>query len=571
MKLNSIAAISKAHTVFFVIFIILILTIGKNLLPITDQMFSFHDETLPSRVAEFSFNLRHLQIPPRIVPHYSFNMGLPIFNFYAPFSYWVTSALNLLGLDVADSIKSSFLLALVTAFTGMYLLLKQKFTKSSSLLGAALYASSPYFAVEIFIRGNIAEAWFLGLFPVVLFLIQRNSQSNSKYIFVSAVVLISCILTTHNIFSLLMIGILPIYIFIHEKIRKNIFAFILAIALSSYFLIPALFELHLTHAAILVGSNYADHFLCLKQLWSMPQWDYGLSLPGCNDSLPFLLGKLQIMMGISGLISAVFIILLKHTQLKQKLLTLFYVLVLTFSIFLTTYSSSFVWILFKPILSLFQFPWRFLVFGVFGLAYFSGFITDIIDRKIKYFSFLFIIIAAFSLSYNSKFFVKVTESKAEYSKDFLSDIFVQKRVGYKIPEYLPATVNYKVWLLYEPQVDGTEKKDSHMLNKSFIIPLEKGTVMETKNEVFIKEAKTDLNKFKVNIHYFPFWKIYINGEQIEPKIFDSLGRPVLTAGGGMKLVTLKYRQTTIEVLGNLLTIVTVTFLIFVLVRKKNGL
>lgn len=554
--------------IFFVFLLgFLIATIGRNLLPVTDQMFDFHDTTLPSRVSEFIFNIKEAQIPPRLVPQYSFNMGLPIFNFYAPFAYWITSIFAIFGLDVLDSIKISFLSALIMAFTGMYLLLKQKFTNTASLLGAAFYASSPYFAVEVFIRGNIAEAWFLGLFPFTLYLLYKNSESRSKHLFVCTVIILSFIFTVHNVFSLLMIVILPIYIVLHKKIKKNILAIVLALTFSSYFLIPAVFELNLTHATYLVGGNYADHFLCLKQLWSIPQWDYGVSLPGCDsDTLPFLLGKLQIIMGVSGFLISIIFLFLKHKEIKKHVQTVFYMLLFVISIFLTTYSSAFVWTIFKPILSLFQFPWRFLVFGVFGLAYFAGFITNMIDRKIKYVSIIFILLAAFSLYYNSKFFVKVTMDKAQYKKNLLSDTVIKTAIAYKIPEYLPLTVDYKEWLQYEPQVDGSEKK--HILSDGFIIPLEKGNVINIKNEAFIKEAKTNSKKFKVNIHYFPFWQIYINGEKVVPTKFDLLGRPIFSTKNGEKNVKITYQQTTLEMVGNIITILTGVFLIFFITFKK---
>src|SRR5206468_3841834 len=130
-----------------------------------------------------SYNLTHGQIPPRISPHMSFKMGYPVFTFYAPFAYWVSSALNLSGFDVADSLKLSFLIAIILGALGMYYFLRSFFGMVASIFGAALYACSPYVAVEIFVRGNLGEVWFLGLLPWTLYFYFHNSFRPSRTIF----------------------------------------------------------------------------------------------------------------------------------------------------------------------------------------------------------------------------------------------------------------------------------------------------------------------------------------------------------------------------------------------------
>ena len=179
MKL--LAKLQKWWMVFVILLIFFYL--GSSVSPTSKSMFTFHDETQAARVEQFTQNLTSFHIPPRMAPEFSYGMGYPVFNFYAPFAYYVTSILNILGLSVIAALKTSFLLALLGAFLGMYLFLKELFDKSSALFGATLYITSSFIPVEIFVRGNLSEMWFIALFPITLFLLVKNSKVFTKKTF----------------------------------------------------------------------------------------------------------------------------------------------------------------------------------------------------------------------------------------------------------------------------------------------------------------------------------------------------------------------------------------------------
>lgn len=554
---------------FFILIVILTVSIGKNLLPFKNAMFDFHDSSQPARISEFVFNIKNHKIPPRMAPHFSNNLGFPVFNFYAPFSYWVSSFINIIGFDVADTIKVSFLLSLVCAFIFMFLYLREFFDYWPSLVGAALYVASPYFAVEIFIRGNLGEVWFLTLFPLSLFLFHKNVTTNSRLVYLLSALAISFTLTVHNIFSLVFLFLGGIYIFLLKNKLKNLLTLVLGIFLSSYFLIPAVFESPLTYASEIVKqTNFRDHFLCWHQLWSAPFWGYGGSIPGCIDGMSLMLGKFQVVLGLGGgiaYLSSLFI-KRKHHQVKKIL----FILILTsVSIFLTTYSSTFIWDL-LPQLSILQFPWRLLVFGIFGLAYFAAYLFNSLlnlhlGRWAKSILVVFIIFLLFN---NSKFFQKYTVTKAKFNQEFLSDIYIRKRVVYKVSEYLPKTVNYQEWLNFEPKKERNEKVDSKLEDGIFIHPLDGKPIFIIKNETYDKIAKTESNNLLLNIHYFPFWKVYINNREYMPKRFDLLGRPIIKDYQEKKIIALKFEQTLIERLANWLTILSFVILLVLLVNRR---
>ena len=390
--------------IFTVVLLLVIFFLGRNLNPFTPTMFTFHDETQPARVQQFVLNLKNLQIPPRIAPDFSFKLGFPVFNYYSPFSYWVTGAISLFSIPIASAIKISFLLAIIIGFVFMFKLTNIFFDFYVSLLSAVLYITSPWLAVEIFIRGNMAETWFIALLPTTLWALYKNQSSKSAWFFLLTATVTSFALTSHNVLSLIFLPIVLIYVLLLPNKKKGILTVISSLFLSAYFFIPALTELGQTHASTIAkSSSYLDHALCWKQLWTSI-WDYGVSFSGCKDSMPFMIGKPQIVLGILGLFF-LFLKIFIFKKNKNNPIIFFFISITVLAIFLTTESAILINKIFLPIFSMFQFPWRFLSFGLFGLAFMAGAFK--IPKKLKKFSpVFFIALSIFIVVYNSKFFIK---------------------------------------------------------------------------------------------------------------------------------------------------------------------
>lgn len=548
--------------VFFLALAAVVVFLGRTLSPFSQKMFDFHDQTQPARIAEFTFNLDRLEIPPRIAPHFSFNMGYPVFDFYAPFSYWVTSLLNVAGLDVVDSIKVSFLLAILIGYAGMYLFLKLFFNFVASLAGAALFVASPWVAVEIFIRGNLGEVWLIALIPWVLYLLYRNSREESRRVFVATSFILTAAITAHNVLSLIFIPWVVIYILLLKNAKKNLLALFGGFLLAAYFLIPAVLESKFTHAAQLArGTNYHDHFLCLKQIWTTPFWGYGASLPGCqSDGFSFMLGKMQLILASLG--SAVLIWYLIRKRIKSNKVMLLIFLLTVSSIFLTLYQSSFIWEMLASIMGLFQFPWRFLALAVFGDAVLGAYFLS--KFKAVPIKFLILLFVPFLVIYNAKFFTKFEMPKSKFNHDFLAEDYVSQRVTYAIREYLPVNINYREWVKYEPRNNAPYKQmDPLVLMKSPISPVSYGSTTTLINTEYDKVVKSNATKVLANIHYFPFWEITVDGKKFKPDMFDDLGRPVINLTKP-STIRIHFRQTVTEKAANLITLFTIISLLYLL-------
>lgn len=519
----------------------LMIFLGRDLLPFTDQMFTFHDKTQAGRVLEFSQNLASLKLPPRISSEFSYEMGYPVFNFYAPFAYWVASLITLLGAGVIVALKLTFLFAVITAFVSMYLLLRAFFGSMPSLSGAVVYASSPYVAIETFVRGNIAEAWFVALAPLGLYLLYKNHFTYSKKTLAATALVLSFIFTSHNIFAVIFLGFVLIAAVL-LKSRRNLIAIGTGLLVSSYFLVPAVFESSLTYAVESIRqTNYSDHFLCLRQLWHSA-WGFGGSVPGCeSDGMSFMLGKLHLVFGGAG--AALFLYRERNRASKIFRAGAAVLALSTIFTFLTLQYSKPVWDALSPFASIMQFPWRFLIFGVFGLAFFSAYLFE--KLTVRYKDIIILLAILVTLVFSSRFFKGQNISVEEYSQLYMSQEFLHGELAYRIPEYLPRTADITFWRSL--QEDDVKREE-------FVSNRVESILQKTEDRGFVRsyEAVRDGSAL-VPIHYFPVWRIALAGREISPTEFDELGRPVVTVRKG-EMIEVSYRQTNLEMIANLMTV-----------------
>lgn len=561
MKRNIFHLRNVEILIFCVVLLLIPLTFGKIFLP-SQTMFDFHDSSQAPRVAEFGYNLKTLHIPPRIAPHWSFELGFPVFTYYAPFSYWLTTFISFI-FSIPNSIKLSFLLAILVAFSGMFLLIKKQLNTPAALLGAAFYASSPYLAVETLIRGNLGEIWYLALLPWAFYAVIRLSDSPSIYRLLFAACTLSFLFSVHNVLSLVSIPLFTLLMLLLPQKRWTMGSLIMSVGLSAYFFVPALIELPLTHAReIAKNTYYADHFLCLSQLW-YSAWGYGGSVAGCTqDGMSFMLGKIQIILGVIGIIIFFAVSINKK---KIDIVPLFIFIVALAATFLTTYSSAKVWEVFAPILSLFQFPWRLLIFSLFGISFFAAYSIYLFPKKVNIFLVAVCIVYAFFNG--SKFFQKIQMPIESYQKEYLSDAYVKTRVAYKIPEYLPQSVDYKYWLKYEPNAQNTQYIDQTLMKEEFVHPLFPGSYIE-KNTPYFKSASLTPGVYTVNIHNFPNWKVQLDGRTLTKYTYDRLGRPMLILSHPSKLEVV-YKQTLVQQLSNAITAISLMICALLVIPRIN--
>jgi hypothetical protein len=416
------------------------------------SMFIFHDVTQFVRVEQYTDALWRGEIPPIYAKDMNFGSGYPIFMYYAPIAYIIGSIYKSLGINVVQAIKMTFASFVICGAIGMFLWIRVKSDNHKMIvpaLCAVLYVCSPWWASEIFVRGNMASASFLAFAPLALWGIHKFG----RYPILSAFFIMVATLS-HNALSLLFILILLVYsasLDRKSKIKRVLFT-MLSIGLSSWFWIPSLTQFHLTYASQVANLiKYSDHFLCLWQIWTSNFWGYGGSMPGCADGMSFMLGKIITIFSLGGIV----ISLINYRQIKK--IVFLEIALLCGSVFLSLPISTSLWEILTPLQSA-QFPWRLLaialIFAIVIASYSIHFILKIlclICEKIGLPAHLiavstFIFILCLITLTSQKYFVANKLKSSEVISQYASRDYTVNTSVFEVPEYLPRSVDRQWWL-----------------------------------------------------------------------------------------------------------------------------
>ncbi len=537
------------HATLFICLAITLLILLRNLNPFIDTIWTGHDITQAARISEFAFNLQNGMLPPRIAPHFSYGLGFPVFNHYAPTAYWIGSLIHLIGFSIPQALKITYALALTIGCTGMIWLIKK--TTDNLPVGVAsglLYASSPYIASEIFVRANLAEMWIFALLPLAA----AGLMSNHRFAGQINVLILSLLFTAHNALSPVAAIIVGSFILVLPNKLRNIISLLLSFLLSAYFLIPSYVEISLTHAIeVATKTHFANHFLCPMQIWSS-QWGFGGSMNGCIDGMSFMLGKVLLICATAGALLYVFrsplgLTHIRNHQSNADKHILSIIMFITLGSFFLTFQASFpVW---KLGLSVFQFPWRFLLIALFGCTYLAGwFFSQLPSHIYRWLPFL---IAIYVITINAKYFNGQMISEEQFSSQYLSEEYVHTKAAYNIPEYLPISTHYQYWRSLEGNIS--------QINENKIVISQDGQTF--KKTVELKRLQNISNgQYIIPVHWMPYWEIKVNGKEIVPKKFDLLGRPLIDIHK-VHSIKIAYKQTPVEIYSNLISISTLITLI----------
>jgi len=259
------------------------------------------------RLVEFDHLLRHGVWFPRWATDLGYGYGYPLFNFYPPLVYYLGAFFHFFGLSFASSLLTIYLCAIVLAVTGAYALARERWGQTGGLITAAAYGLSPYLYFNILARGALPETWALGLLPWVLWAFSRSTRQSTSKNFLLATLLYSTLLLSHLLSALLAVPLLFLFALIsfasssvtassHQPVAQppsSVFrlpssvprsghssfilhpsSFILALLLTSFFLLPALLETRSVQIQQLVTPgdlDFHNNFLTLSQLFAWPQ------------------------------------------------------------------------------------------------------------------------------------------------------------------------------------------------------------------------------------------------------------------------------------------------------------
>ncbi len=327
------------------------------------------------RLVELDHLLRHGYFFSRWAPDLAYGYGFPLFNFYAPLSYYFAEIFRLVGMDFAPALLATFAAFILVAGLGMYAWAADAFGQRAGLVAAAAYVTAPYLLYNVYHRGALAEVLAMALMPAILWAMTRLAQSGARKYFALTALLYAALFLGHNITALVLTPVIISHAALLSTHRASripyhilrvAFALLLGLGLSAFFWVPMFFERDLVQIYQLFSPeafDYRFHFVTLGELLSPPApADPNLVLP----STPHSIGLIPLALALVALVFR-----WKQWDRPQKMTAAFAAFLALASLFLTLPASRLAWDAFS-ILRFVQFPWRFLGPASLGVAFLAG-------------------------------------------------------------------------------------------------------------------------------------------------------------------------------------------------------
>ncbi len=323
------------------------------------------------RLAQLERAVQHGLWFPRWLPDLGLGFGFPLFNYYAPLSYYPALGLRWLGLSHQAALLGGFMLGHLLLTLGAYGWTRAVFGRKAALGALLAVAYAPYLLLNLHHRGAYAEVWGLACLSLALWATQRWARAADRRSFLLTALSSAALMLSHNVMALLGMPLLAGYALLvatqmRDWRRQAILLFLalgLGIGLSAFFWLPALREQAYVQIYQLKIYDYRDHFLPLGELFSGP-------IPTIEGEVvpyvPHSVGWILPLLALGGLWpwgSP----LTREQRRQQWLLAMvcLALLLMTLSLSLPLWERL-------PLLDFIQFPWRFLGPASLGLAVLAG-------------------------------------------------------------------------------------------------------------------------------------------------------------------------------------------------------
>ncbi len=401
----------------------LVITVGTllvaNWVLLTKPIFYTHDYLHGARVAEMKRGLLEGQFPVIWSQNFGFGFGMPLFEFYAPWPYFVGAQFHILGVDLVWSVKFTYIVLNLVTFAGMYAWARQFLDSSTSCLSASFLTLASYRAMNLFARGAMSELWGIASIAWLLAGITQliKGQRRGFWVALAGGIMFA---TSHNITMMIASPLILIYTLgfwlIHTVYTQKsgpwwrrffatraslpvwqplLVAGLLTLGVTCFYWLPAFAEKDYTQIEKYILSDYFNyhwHFLYVRQFFR-DQFGYGGSGWGPDDGLSFFLGWAQLAAFALGAVAAACGLYTNTRQqkLSEKSIQNLYIIaifsllsiIIALSLFMTLEKTVGLWDALAAFLAFVQFPWRFLGTAIVFLALAGGLAVALIPARYR--------------------------------------------------------------------------------------------------------------------------------------------------------------------------------------------
>jgi|SRR5882724_2280760 len=507
----------KENSILICLFIIFLI---PAVLPLVHKGFFLTDdgEWMIIRFSAFYQTLHDGELPVRFLHRLNFGYGYPAATFLYPGFMYFGTFLHLLKFGFVTTIKLILAISFIGTTCFIYLWLAKVFNKkSAAFMGALMSLYIPYHFYDVYTRGSVGEVFAILWVVFVLWMMEKKN-----FLFVSLGIF--CLLVSHNTLAILFIPMLFIYGFLRKifLIHKLLLCFLFGFLLSSFFTLPAVFELSLTKFAQTQISNPFSYFADIK-----------------------LIGVASIVLFIVAFICT---LIQKKIVKVQKSVIYFFLIVTFIGIFFSSSLSSFFWHIVPS--SFIQFPFRLLSYLIISLAFLIAFIVSQITTKNKKVVIIIVFILLFIFSSLPFLKPKTFFDKGDsYYATNVATTTVQD-------EYMPN------WVKEKP-TQGANQKIEIIKGQATVQNL----LYNNKRITFTLNVKNN-SLIKIYTLYWPGWHAVIDGKEGTIIYNNPQGLIEFAVPSGIHLIKLQFGETPLRIVADSISLLSFVILIFLTKYRK---
>lgn len=468
------------------------------------------------RLSAFYQSLIEGQFPVRFLGRLNYSYGYPVANFLYPGFLYIGSVIHFLGVSFPDTVKLMYGASVVTGTVAVYFWLRKYFSIVPSFIAAAGFALSPYLLFNLYKRGSVGELLAISVAAVAVLAI----ESGWRRIFP---LIIGLLIISHNSLALLLGIFITCYIIVQRK-REFFLQMLLGILLATFFWFPAIFEQRYVVFPSVTVSDPVQYFISLSNAW---------------------------LLGPAFLVTAILVLTRKRrrdTRNEHFFLVSFFV-----SLFAALPVSTFLW---KGIIvSLFQFPYRFLSLSLLPGAWLTAYVFSRLEKRN-----LFIpVLGVFGG-------IAFAASVPQISRI----IFVERPDGYYTTNEATTTVANEYmprWVREIPTHRSYERIEFYTGRGT----IEKRTVKTQR--ILVGVNSEDPSILQINSLYYPGWGVAVDGIPVRIDYTNNQGVMRIAVPAGKHSVQAEFRETVPRFLADVVSggafIVWLVIFVFAILRKRH--
>jgi len=516
---------------------------------------------------------------PRLFPDFAFGYGYPVFNFYAPLSYYPPALLNLIGIDLLIAVRLSLALGFFGSAVGIVWLARLWGGSVAATVSMLVFLAFPYRLYDLFIRGALPEFaaffWFPWLAYALTVLVQKcwhREPDAKRWVFWSALAWVGLLLT-HNLSAVMAgltgVGIASMLLIVTivrgegERVWSPLgwstLAVVAGTLLAGWYVAPALLESGWVGIGAQETSGYLNHFASWGNLFD---WRIPFPYPSAADAtvpLP----------GIIALILICVLALLLRPSTPQRRVLLAVMATGIAAIFLTTTASESVWRWLAPLLSRLQFPWRWQSMVALSTALGSAFVMQWVVRRLAparamgaaiLFSLVVLAIFLGGLRWN----VLPAGGDSFTTESMLAFDAAMGQVGASwTGEFLPTTVTEQRWAIGRDVPDGAPTVQERIDASARLVRA---------GYLHAEYAVDALDPWRATFHRFayPAWQVRVDGAPVESTPISPLGLLSATVPASVQTLSLAWEATNAVWIGRVMILFGWLILLWVVWRAWRG-